>query len=146
MLDSHWENLPERHFLATPYHEFAEVIGWDKAVELGFCVWEQRRSPSKMVGEDTRGVIYVPKRCLGTCFEWIKSIIGNDDAEKIVRSFGGEIFTFPSLVKASIKRRNAAIISQVSEGTRIAVVAALFGLTERRIRNILMQGHTNDGK
>jgi Mor family transcriptional regulator len=64
-------------------------------------------------------------------------MIGYQDAMKLVRAFGGEIL-YPANCRHVFKQvRDDAMVRMVEMGARIEVVADLFGMTPRAVRDIV---------
>ena len=139
-----WASARERFLLAPLYHEVAAVIGWQKAVELGQWVYENRNPPCRKAGRryDRRGFLTVPRSASTRVAREIAAVIGEDATRALQAAFGGgEVLQFGSIEPASIPRRNRAIVEQLEDCGKIAAVACSFGLTERTVRRIY-QGQT----
>jgi hypothetical protein len=137
--ESVWDTAPERHLLGYAYKEFARIVGWGRAVDIGFRVWQEKRPPCKdgaRAGQSRRGVLYVSRHISATNPSEIVRIAGEEDARKLSAEFGGEILFFGNLEPAFLSSRNRAIVAQVAEGRSVATVAFLFGLSERNVRRI----------
>lgn len=136
-----WATSPERFHLAQAYHQVAEVIGWDRAVDFGMKVWELKRPPSRCKSDPVHGGgyghIYIPKALTRFAGGELVRLAGRDAAELLVAAFPGLCLEFPCVVSASIARRNRAIAQQVAEGRRAIDVAWSFDLTERQVRRIV---------
>jgi len=135
-----WETAPERFLLAKAYREVAEVIGWNRAVDFGMRVWEEKRPPSHAVTDPVHGggwgIIYIPTALTDSAGRELVRLAGSEDAGRLVKAFPGISLEFPCIVAASIPRRNKAITEQVADGHRVAVVACCFDITERQVRRI----------
>jgi hypothetical protein len=139
-----WDNAPERFLLGRVYHEVAVVIGWAKAVELGYWACQNNCSPSrKKYG--VAGTIYFPIRTKDSkSIRQISQIIGDDAVQMMIGIYCGDSLQFPSIESASIPRRNRAIVEQLIESNFwTAGVAASFDLTTRAVRIIF---HRETGK
>jgi len=139
MGESVLDTAPERHLLGYAYKEFARIVGWARAVDIGFRVWQEKNPPSKnraLAGQSRRGVLYVASHISATNPPEIVRIAGEEDARKLSAEFGGEIFFFGNLEQAFLSSRNRAIVAQVAEGRSVATVAFLFGISERHVRRI----------
>jgi hypothetical protein len=136
---SWWDTAPERHLLGDSYKLFASVLGWERAIDIGFRIWQEKRPPSKLGGvsdHGSEGVIYVPKRISETKPPEIVRFGGEADSHKLSAALGGEVFTFPSLEMVFRGHRNRAIVKQVASGLRMDIVAASFGISERQARRV----------
>lgn len=126
--------------LAQSYHMVADVIGWEAAIEFGMRVWETKRPPSKPSGKAVRGggrgVIYIPRTINAFFGRDLVDLVGAKDALKLSAAYGGEHLEFPCIAKASIRRRNSAIATQLCSGASAREVATLFDLTEQHVRRI----------
>ena len=126
--------------LADIYHQVAAVIGWRRAVNFGYAVWELKRPPSRAethpVHGGGAGMIYIPHSISGKSGRDLVTLAGDYDAQKLVRFFSGQTLEFPCLVKASISQRNKAIAEQVAAGSSVGAVAFCFCLTDRQVRRI----------
>ena len=79
-------------------------------------------------------ILYVPKRLPPD--HQLVEILGFPTAQKLVDAFGGEIL-YPANCRFVFDRhRNAAVRQMIDAGARLPVVACLFGITERHVRNI----------
>jgi hypothetical protein len=131
-----WDNDPHRFLLGQGYHDFAAVIGWDEAIRIGMLVHEQCRPPSRSRGRQftNRGIIYVPNTYSSDCR--LAEIAGELAAQKLIAALGGGTFEFSNILAANIPKQHVHIANMVREGERYAVIAALWGITERHIRRI----------
>lgn len=138
-----WDQLPERFALTSAYHEVAAVIGYDAAVAFGLAVWNEKRAPSRAGKIYERGEVYIPTRIGDGIGSELVRLAGPENAAKLVEKMGGSALTFTNIVSTSIKRRNLEITRQVSTGVPVAVVAAAFNLSPRRVRGIAQKGAKN---
>lgn len=111
--------------------EIAEVIGLDTTIrlisQLPVCQRPDRKLPTVM--------LYVPKK-LPVDHDLVR-MIGYQDAMKLVRAFGGEIL-YPANCRHVFKRvRDDAMVHMIEMGARIEIVADLFGMTPRAVRDIM---------
>lgn len=117
--------------LPKSVREIAEVIGIEQTIHLLAQLPAYQRPDRKT----PTLIMYVPKR-LPLDHELI-AMIGYRDAQKLVRVFGGEIL-YPCSCKDIFRlMRDDAIRSMIRLGARAEVVAGLFGMTERNVRNII---------
>jgi len=135
-----WDTAPERHLLGYAYKEFARIVGWSRAVDIGFRVWQEKRPLSKNVG-----ALYVSSHIGETNPAEIVRFAGEEDARKLSAEFAGEIFFFGNLEPVFIGHRNRAIVAQVAEGRSTATVAFLFGINERTVRRVCARARAAKG-
>jgi len=124
--------------LPASVQEIADVIGRQDALrlvrQLPRCLVEDKRRPGSM---QERVMLYVPKKVKPG--HPLVRILGAEGAEKMVRAFGGECL-HPANCNAIHKDyRNDAVRKRHREGSRVPVLAASFGVSERQIRNVLRQ-------
>lgn len=117
--------------LPKSVREIAEVIGLDTTIrlisQLPVCQRPDRKLPTVM--------LYVPKK-LPVDHDLVR-MIGYQDAMKLVRAFGGEIL-YPANCRHVFKRvRDDAMVRMIEMGARIEIVADLFGMTPRAVRDIM---------
>lgn len=117
--------------LPKSVREIAEVIGLETTIrlisQLPVCQRPDRKLPTVM--------LYVPKKL--PVDHGLVRMIGYQDAMKLVRAFGGEILS-PANCRHVFKRlRDDAMVRMVDMGARIEVVAELFGMTPRAVREIM---------
>lgn len=117
--------------LPKSVREIAEVIGLEATIrlisQLPVCQRPDRKLPTV--------ILYVPKK-LPVDHEMVR-MIGYQDAMKLVRAFGGEIL-YPANCRQVFKRvRDDAMVRMVEMGARLEVVADLFGMTPRAVRDIV---------
>jgi len=117
--------------LPKSVREIAEVIGIEQTIHLLAQLPAYQRTDRKT----PTLIMYVPKK-LPLDHELI-AMIGYRDAQKLVRVFGGEIL-YPCTCKDIFRiMRDEAIRRMIRLGARAEVVAGLFGMTERNVRNII---------
>jgi hypothetical protein len=133
---SYWDDAPERFALTKTYHEVAEVIGWDAAIDFGMAVWEEKRPPSRLEHGGC-GSIYIPAKLDERCGRDLVRLAGYENAILLVEAFCGMTLEFLNIVPASIGRRNRAIIEQFEQCRNTRLVACGFGLTDRHVRRIV---------
>jgi hypothetical protein len=140
LVDSELPPQAEWLALGSAYHEVAAVIGWDRAVQFGFAVWQTKRTPSHAAYDPIhgggRGDIYIPTALTEQHGQELVRLAGAEDAALLVKAFPGTTLGFQCLVRASIPRRDRAIAEQVKDGWSVAVVAVLFDLGEKQVRRI----------
>lgn len=117
--------------LPQSVREIAEVIGLDATMKL-----LGQLPATASAGQRKRHVLmlYVPKR-LPADHELVR-MIGWGAAHKLVQVFGGEIL-YPANCRSVFKRMRDDLVRQmVSAGAKTEIVADLFGMTPRNVRNI----------
>ncbi len=119
------DDLPES------VQEIADVIGTSGALrlvcQLPVCYRDAGKKSPKVI-------LYVPKRLPPD--HQLVEILGFPTAQKLVDAFGGEIL-YPANCRFVFDRyRNAAVRQMIDAGGRLPVVACLFGITERHVRNL----------
>lgn len=131
-----WDNDPYRLLLGQAYHDFAKAVGWDEAIRVGLLVHQECRPPSRTRGSllIDRGIIYVPSGFSPDCR--LAKIVGESTARKLIAALGGETFEFSNILAADIPKQHAHIADMIREGRRYAVIAGLWGITERHVRRI----------
>lgn len=130
----------DRNFdLPATVREVAEVLGRRRALELAGMVCPPADPEQR--GDSTRGrqgCLYVPKSLASQRGpSRLVDLLGADDADRLIRAFGGEILWFGPCNGIVLRHRNNAIWRRLAEGARPVVVAAEFGVCERLVRNIL---------
>jgi len=120
-----FDDLPES------VQEIADVIGTFDALlligRLPVCYRDAGKKSPKVI-------LYVPKRLPPD--HQLVEILGFPTAQKLVDAFGGEIL-YPANCRFVFDRhRNAAVRQMIDAGARLPVVACLFGITKRHVRNI----------
>lgn len=125
MTSPFFDDLPES------VQEIADVIGTSAALRLVCQLPSRYRSHND---RSRRVIMYVPKRLRPD--HRLVEILGFETARKLVDAFGGEIM-YPANCRFVFDRyRDEAIVRMIDEGARVEVVACLFGMTERHVRNI----------
>ncbi len=117
--------------LPPSVREIAEVIGRAEALHLIGQLPVCYRDAGK---KSTKVILYVPKRLAPD--HRLVEILGYPTARKLVDAFGGEIL-YPANCRAIFARmRNRLVADMLDAGARPAILAELFGMTERNIRNL----------
>ncbi|UNK57163.1 hypothetical protein MNQ95_13655 [Pseudoxanthomonas daejeonensis] len=139
-----WETAPVRFLLGRAYHDVAEVLGWQKAVDFGMDVWARKRPPSERKAQSVygggHGSIYIPEKVNSFFGHELVELLGEDDAKALSARLGGEILEFSAIAPAFKKQRNQAILDRAMEGLSPNVIAFLFELTPRSVRRIIHVG------
>jgi Mor family transcriptional regulator len=133
--------------LPASVQEIADVIGRDKALlligKLPRAYSRDKRYPG---ARNSTLVLYVPTvKRLGLDHMLVKAL-GYIDAVKMCEAFGGEIM-YPATC-ANIHRafRDQSILSMVRAGMRPVNVAAIIGVSERHVRNLVKENPPEDRK
>jgi hypothetical protein len=131
--------------LPDSVQEIADVIGDERALfligQLPRCYVPGRSGTSGSVTREAgksvaveRVIMYVPKRL--TFDHQLVTILGWQDAQKLVTAFGGEIL-YPANCTAIYRPfRDEHIVRLVSEGVPTVTVAEWFNVSERQVRNL----------
>lgn len=121
--------------LPASVQEIADVIGRERALflvgQLPRYYRRDTRWPSAKTGEL---ILYVPKRM--TDSHKLAALLGWQDAQKLVRAFGGEILKPASCAEIYRPFRDAGAVAMVAAGESVAVVAALMGVCRKHIENL----------
>jgi hypothetical protein len=123
--------------LPRSVQEIADVLGTERALflisQLPRCHWQDKRSPGT---QSTGAILYIP-RSVKPDHQLVR-MLGWQDAQKMIRTFGGEILK-PATACADLYRpfRDAGIKRMVGDGTPVRMVAEWFDMTERHVRNIV---------
>ena len=117
--------------LPNSVREIAEVIGRRAALhligQLPACYRDADKKSAKVM-------MYVPKR-LGPDHRLVE-ILGFPTAMKLVKAFGGEILHPANCRSIYARMRDELVIRMMDMGARPALLAELFGMTERNVNNI----------
>ena len=71
-------------------------------------------------------------------------MLGDEDADRMARAFGGEALEFGCIAPAFRRRRDEAIRTQFRDGKSLKSIARHFDLTDRRVRDIVASEPVND--
>lgn len=122
--------------LPPSVEDIAEVIGRQQALyligQLPRVYTPDPRSPDVM---KTTVIMYVPQRL--TPQDRLVSILGWDDAEKLVRSFRGMLIHPATCAEVYRAFRDENIARLNSEKVPNKMIAEWFGVTERHVRNVV---------
>ena len=131
--------------LPKSVQEIADVIGRDRAL---FLVGQLPRFKR----DDARGgeqvILYVPLAFKPD--HQLVGILGWDDAQKMVRHFGGELLKPGNCGDLYRPFRDDAMRQMHCDGIPLAMIADWFGMTERRVRQVVenpqeaQRRHAND--
>lgn len=113
--DLEWDALPQG------LNELRDVIGPAGAVALA-----QRRGGQ---------ALYVPRRFKPD--HWLAGLIGEAELGRFVEAYGGDRVSVPKIDAVLRQLRERELKAERGRGASIAVLAARFGLTRRRILQIL---------
>lgn len=119
--------------LPQSVQEVADIIGQEKALRLiGQLPQCGKRS--------WRRALYVPTPARLRPGHRLIGILGEEDAHRLCRALGGTLLQ-PSANLTSIRRyRDDSLRRQRAEGASLRVLACVFDLSPRQVRNILAAG------
>jgi hypothetical protein len=122
--------------LPRSVQEIAEVIGVERAL---FLIGQLPKCRAGLPGKESiRPIMYVPKSVKPN--DRLVQILGWNDAQKIVRAFGGEILQPANCSEIYRRFRDATIVRMVrQDGADPSAVAELMGVTSRHVRNVLKE-------
>ena len=120
--------------------DVAAVIGRRQAFALSGAVCPRKTPDRRGVTRGRAGCVYVPRTLRDGRSERLIEILGRDDAQRMVDAFGGEILHFPPCYRFMQWHRDAAIRRMAAEGSPLWVVAWMFDMTERNVRNVVGSG------
>lgn len=131
--------------LPASVQEIADVIGRDKALlligKLPKAYSRDKRWPG---AQKSTLVMYVPTvKRLGLDHFLVKTL-GYIDAVKMCEAFGGEIMYPASCANIHRAFRDQSILSMVRAGMRTATVAAIIGVSDRHVRNLVKENPPED--
>jgi len=115
--------------LPASVQEVADIIGRDLALHLVSVLPLGRGSKRK--------VVYVPKRLSVT--HALVSMLGYPAALKMSRHFGGEILFLSNCSYFHARQRHDEMRSMARDGIPIIDIAQAFGLTTRRVKDVLAE-------
>jgi len=126
--------MEELDDLPQSVREIAEVIGREATMlligQLPVCYRDAAKKSPKLI-------LYVPRRLKPDHI--LVKILGFPDAQKLVKAFGGEIL-YPANCRSILAHmRNDLVRRMLDTGARPAIVADLFGMTERNVRNLIRE-------
>lgn len=110
--------------------QLADVIGTEAVFKL-IENW-----PRTAVRSTSRGrlVLYVPARLPDG--HRLVAILGWDTAQAMVKVFGGELLFLASCAEQFARQRRQALLEELEAGASVALVARLYGLSERHVRRL----------
>ncbi|HEY9460813.1 MAG TPA: hypothetical protein VIR04_08435 [Paralcaligenes sp.] len=115
--------------------EIADVIGRDRAL---FLVGQLPRCYSGIQGKKSwRAILYVPKSLKPN--HPLVRILGWQDAEKLVRAFGGEILQPANCADIYRRFRDSSICRMAGAGMKAACIASVMEVSERHVKNVLRE-------
>lgn len=120
--------------------EIAEVIGRERALfllgQLPRCyVKDSRRADTAKGWRSERVMLYVPKTLKPD--HYLVQILGWHDAQRMVQAFGGEVLCPANCRTVYQPHRDQGIRRMHGDGVPITMIAQWFGMTERRVRQVL---------
>lgn len=116
--------------------DVAAVIGRRQAFALSGAVCPRKKPDRRDTTRGRSGCIYIPRTLRDGRSERLIEILGREDAQRMVGAFGGEILYFPSCTRYMQWHRDAALRRMVADGEPDWVVAWMFDVCERTVRNI----------
>ena len=116
--------------LPESVQEIADVIGVERALYL------VGKLP-QAGGRPWRRVLYVPKAMPAD--HWLVGLLGWADAERMRRHFGGAILQPSNCNHLARAHRDAAIRRMGAGGASAQVIASVFGISDRKVRNVLRE-------
>lgn len=121
--------------LPRSVREIAEVIGVERSLhlvgQLPRCYERDHRYPA---AKRSCVILYVPKSLRPD--HPLVSILGWQDADKLVKAFGGEILQPGNCMDIYRRFRDQAIVQMLRQGIPSAHIAEMMSLSERQIRNL----------
>lgn len=115
--------------------EIADVIGRERALYL---IGQLPRYRGGSAGrESQRPILYVPALDRLRDDHRLVAILGHTNAEALCRHFGGEILNVPNCSSVYQSFRNRSLWSLAAEGRGHAELSEIFGLTRRRVLQLL---------
>lgn len=120
----------------------AAVLGRRRALEISGALMDQvppSRQKRGGQGTKTRGrmaCVYIPVSFQRGSAKRLIEVAGREDAEKLIRTFAGEILWFSNSRSMVLRHRNNTIRAERERGASIKVLAVLFDLTPRAIHRI----------
>lgn len=133
--------------LPASVQEIADVIGRDKALLLiGKLPRSYSRDKRYPAAQNSTLVLYVPTvKRLGLDHMLVKTL-GWIDAVKMCDAFGGEIMYPASCANIHRKFRDDSILCMARTGMKAASIAAIIGVSDRHVRNLLKENPPEDCK
>lgn len=130
--------------LPASVQEIAEVIGRDRAL---FLIGQLPRFKRDDVRGGEQVILYVPRGLKPD--HYLVRILGWPDAQRMVDYFGGELLKPGNCCEVYRPFRDQAIRQMRDDGVPIQMIAEWFGMTERRVRQVLeisqeVPKHAND--
>lgn len=124
--------------LPASVQEIADVIGRDKALYLiGQLPRVYTPDTRYTASQKTTVILYVPKRL--TVHDRLVTLIGWNDANKLVRLFGGMLIHPATCADIYRPFRDQNIARLRGEGVPAKMIAEWFDITERTVRNIMAE-------
>lgn len=126
--------------LPASVEEIAEVIGRERTLyligQLPRCyVKDSRKADVPKGGLSERVILYVPKTLKPD--HYLVQILGWNDAQRMVRVFGGEMLCPANCRTVYQPHRDDGIRRMQADGVPITMIAEWFDMTERRVRQVL---------
>lgn len=129
--------------LPRSVQDIADVIGRERALfligMLPRCFMQDSRNPDGKGRGSERVFLYAPKTLKPD--HHLVAILGWHDAAKLTAEFGGELVNLPTLRELVYRPfRDEQICHLASIGMQPADLAAWFGLSEKRVRQVMAAG------
>lgn len=125
--------------LPKSVEEIAAVIGRERALYLIGQLPRYKVRDSRQASNGSRLFLYVPTRSRLTLDHELVGIIGWADAEKLSRHFGGELLHPAPCADIYRSFRDVSIRALMADGLSADSVAAIMGVTERHVRNVIRE-------
>ena len=124
--------------LPDSVQEVADVIGRERALFLVGQLPRMQYRDTRFTGTFRQKLqVYVPKH-LSADHPLIR-LLGWDDAQRMVRAFGGEILKLATCNEIYRRFRDASILRMRREGMSTKEIAEVVGVTMRHVRNVLAE-------
>ncbi len=117
----------------------ADVIGREATLHLA------RNLPYNHIitNGGTCRLLYIPKKKTLTNDYWLVKVIGLEKAKLLQEQFGGCLITLAKCADTLRGERNAKIVNAYKAGKSVGEIAALFGLAQRTIADIVYNSRNN---
>lgn len=111
----------------------ADVIGREATLHLA----KHLRYDHLVTSRSTCRLLYIPKKKRLTQDYWLVQVIGLDKATLMQEQFGGCLLSLAKCADTLRGERNAKIVNAYKAGKSVPEIAALFGLAQRTISDIV---------
>lgn len=123
--------------LPASVQEIANVIGSERALYLIGQLPRSYQTRKASKSTSWHVILYVPKSVRPD--HPLVTLLGWQDANRLVEAFGGEILNPASCADVYRKFRDASIIRMAGEGMKAAAIAELMDVSDRHVRNLLRE-------